>query len=142
MNVYAYIWLGVMILFGIVEAATVTLVSLWFVGGALAAFVAALLGAPIWLQATVFVVVSAALLACLRPFVKKFVQPNTERTNLDRIVGQTAPVTEAIDNLSATGAVKVDGKEWSARSEDGDPIEAGAVVTIVKIEGVKVIVRR
>lgn len=142
MNVYAYIWLAVTILFGIAEAATVSLVSLWFVGGALAAFVSALLGAPVWLQATVFVVASAALLACLRPFVKKFVQPKTERTNLDRIVGQTAPVTEAIDNLTATGAVRIDGKEWTARSEDGNPIEAGAVVTIVKIEGVKAIVRR
>lgn len=142
MNPYAYIWLATMILFGILEAATVTLVSLWFVGGSLAAFLAALLGAPLWLQATLFVVVSGALLACLRPFVRKFAQPKKEPTNFDRIVGQSAPVTEAIDNLSEVGAVKIDGKEWSARSEDGAPIEVGAIVTIAKIEGVKAIVRR
>ena len=142
MNPYAYIWLAAMILFGILEAATVTLVSLWFVGGSLAAFLAALLGAPLWLQVTLFVVVSGALLACLRPFVRKFAQPKKEPTNFDRIVGQSAPVTEAIDNLSEVGAVKIDGKEWSARSEDGAPIEVGAIVNIAKIEGVKAIVRR
>ncbi len=142
MNVFSCIWLGCMILFGIVEAATVSLVSLWFVGGALGAFLASLLGAPMWLQVTVFVVVSAVLLACLRPFVKKVVQPKKEPTNFDRILGQTAPVTEKIDNIRGTGAVKVDGKEWSARSADGQPIEQDALVTIEKVEGVKVIVRR
>ena len=142
MNAYAYLWLGIMILFAIMEASTASLVSLWFVGGALVSFLAAMLGAPIWLQVTLFVVVSAGLLACLRPLVKKFVQPKTERTNFDRIVGKAAPVTEAVDNLAATGAIKIDGKEWSARSEDGAPIEAGAIVTVVKIEGVKAIVRR
>ena len=142
MNAYAYIWLAVMILFGIVEAATVSLVSLWFVGGALAAFLSAIFGAPMWLQVTLFVVVSGILLACLRPFVKKFAQPEKEPTNFDRIVGRTAPVTEAVDNLSGLGAVKIDGKEWSARSESGEAIEVGAIVTIVKVEGVKAIVRR
>ena len=88
MNEFSYIWLGCMILFGILEAATVSLVSLWFVGGALGAFLASLLGAPLWLQVTVFVVVSAVLLACLRPFVKKVAQPKKEPTNFDRILGQ------------------------------------------------------
>lgn len=142
MNPYIYIWLGAMILFGIVEAATVSLVSLWFVGGALAAFLCAVCGAQFWLQVTVFIVVSGALLACLRPFVKKIAQPKKEPTNSDRIVGKTAPVTEAVDNLAGLGAVKIDGKEWSARSVDGTAIEVGAIVTIEKIEGVKVIVRR
>ena len=142
MDVFSYIWLAVMILFGILEAATVSLVSLWFVGGALGAFLASLLGAPLWLQVTVFVVVSAGLLACLRPFVKKVAQPKTEPTNYDRILGQTAPVTEAIDNLQGTGAVKIQGKEWSARSADGSSMEEGTLVTIEKVEGVKVIVRR
>ncbi len=142
MDAFTYLWLGVMIFFAIVEAATVAMVSLWFIGGALAAFLAALLGAEFWLQVTLFVVVSGGLLACLRPFVKKFAQPKTHPTNFDRIVGTAVPVTETIDNLNGKGAVKADGKEWSARSEDGSIIEQDAVVTIVKIEGVKVIVRR
>ena len=137
-----YIWLGFMIFFAIMEAATVSLVSLWFVGGSFVAFLAALFHAPMWLQILLFLVVSAALLACLRPFVRKFVHAKKQPTNLDSIVGKAAPVTEDICNLEGRGAVKVDGKEWSARSEDGTPIEKGAVVTIVKIEGVKVIVRR
>ena len=142
MNPYMYIWLGAMILFGITEAATVSLVSLWFVGGALAAFLCAACGAQFWLQVAVFIVVSGILLACLRPFVKKVVQPKTEPTNSDRIVGKTAPVTETVDNLAGLGAVKIDGKEWSARSANGSTIEKGEIVTIEKIEGVKAIVRR
>ena len=136
------LWIAAIVFFSVLEVSTVNMVSVWFVGGALGAFLASLLGAPMWLQITVFVVVSAVLLACLRPFVKKVAQPKKEPTNFDRILGQTAPVTEKIDNIRGTGAVKVDGKEWSARSADGQPIEQDTLVTIEKVEGVKVIVRR
>lgn len=106
----------------------------------IAAFIASLLGAPLWLQGLLFVAVSLGLVACLRPFLKKFMQPKITPTNFDRIVGMTAPVTERIDNLAGTGAVKVEGSVWSARSKSGDPIEAGTVVKILYIQGVKVIV--
>ena len=125
------VWVAAMVLFGILEAATVNLVSLWFIAGALASFIAALAGAPLWLQ---------VLLAALRPLVKKYVAPRVVRTNADSLVGQEAVVTEAIDNLNAQGQVKVGGMFWTARSTDSTPIPQGATVVIRSIQGVKVLV--
>ena len=141
MNTAVIIWIVALIAFILAEAATSALVSLWFVGGSAAALVAALLQAPLWLQITLFFVVSAALLLALRPLAKKYAKPR-EKTNFDRIVGQLAVVTEQIDGLNGTGAVKVDGKEWSARMQDGSVAEVGAVVRILRVEGVKVYVEK
>jgi len=88
----------------------------------------------------VFVAVSAALLACLRPIVKKYVKPNVTATNTQALVGKTAVVTESIDNLAAHGTVKVNGVIWSARSTSGVNIPAGAQIRIDRIEGVKLFV--
>ena len=140
MEALSWMWLAAVVLFAVVEASTVAMVSLWFVGGALAAFAASLLGAQLWLQVTLFALVSLALLACLRPFLKKFLTPKITATNFDRIVGMSAPVTETICNLEGTGAVKVEGTVWTARSRDGADIEEGTVVKILEIRGVKVIV--
>ena len=140
MHTFALLWLAAAVLFAVVEASTVALVSLWFLGGALAAMVAALLGAKLWLQIVVFVAVTAGLLACLRPFAKKFIQPKITPTNFDRILGRQVPVTEAIDNLRGTGALRIEGKEWSARSTTGESLPEGTLVRIVALEGVKVLV--
>ena len=140
MDILCWMWLAAAVLFAITEASTVALVSIWFVGGALAAFIGALLNAPLWLQLVLFAGVSLALIACLRPFLKKYMKPKITPTNFDRIVGMSAPVTEQIDNLMGTGAVRVEGKEWSARSENGENIEEGTVVKIIRIQGVKVFV--
>ena len=102
--------------------------------------VAAMLGAKLWLQIVIFIAVSGLLLGCLRPFVKKFMQPKITPTNFDRILGTEVPVTEDVDNLLGTGAVKAGGNTWSARSESGEAIAKGTVVKIVRIEGVKAIV--
>ena len=134
------VWVAAMVLFGILEAATVNLVSLWFIAGALASFIAALAGAPLWLQVLLFFAVSIVLLAALRPLVKKYVVPRVVRTNADSLVGQEAVVTEAIDNLNAQGQVKVGGMFWTARSTDSTPIPQGATVVIRSIQGVKVLV--
>ncbi len=133
-------WVAVMVVFAIAEVATVNMVSLWFVGGAAAALVAQLLGGGIWLQVTVFLVVSIALLACLRPFTKKYVTPRKTATNADMAIGRQAYLTETADNLRGTGALKLDGKEWSVRSASGDILPEGTLVTIVKLEGVKLYV--
>lgn len=134
------IWFGLMVLFGILEATTVTLVSIWFLGGSLAAMIAAMAGANIWLQIVLFLAVSAALLACLRPLVKKYIKPNVTATNADALVGQDAIVTEPIDNLEAQGAVRIGGVTWSARSTAGQSIPAGTQVRVDRIEGVKLFV--
>ena len=135
-----YFWLAAFIIFGIVEAATVGLTSVWFALGALVALVAAALDAPLWLQIVVFIVVSAVALCFTRPLARKYLNGRRVATNTDRVLGQEARVTEAIDNIAGTGAVYVDGKTWTARSKSGDPIPDGTLVTVRAVEGVKLMV--
>ena len=134
------IWFGLLILFGILEAVTVSVVSIWFMAGSLAAILTALCGASLPVQIVLFLAVSVALLACLRPLVRKYVSPKITATNADRVIGKTAVVTESIDNIAAQGAVKVGGVVWTARSSGGKPIAAGAQVQVDRIEGVKLYV--
>lgn len=136
----ALFWLGLMIFFIFVEANTVALMSIWFAAGSLVAAVAAVLGAEIWLQAVLFFAVAAILLACLRPFVRKFIKPKVVATNVDAIVGSTGYVTAPIDNIAAQGQVKLGAMEWSARSTGGEPIPEKTLVKVDRIEGVKVFV--
>lgn len=134
------IWLILMVAFLLTEAATVAMVSLWFAAGSLAAMVASLLGAPIWLQVALFLAVAAVLLASLRPLVRKHFTPKLSRTNVDAIVDSQGYVTSDIDNVAATGTVKLGAMEWTARSADGSPIPRGTLVKVEKIEGVKAFV--
>ena len=142
MNLMIWIWLGAIVLFGVVEAATAGLVSIWFVAGALAALIAVLLGAGIWVQLVAFVVVSAAALALTRPLVKKITAGRSVPTNADLVLGREAKVTETIDNENSTGAVYVDGKTWTARSVDGIVIPVGEQVEVSSMEGVKLLVQK
>ena len=134
------IWLILMVAFLLTEAATVAMVSLWFAAGSLAAMVASLLGAPIWLQVALFLAVAAVLLASLRPLVRKHFTPRLSRTNVDAIVDSQGYVTSDIDNVAATGTVKLGAMEWTARSADGSLIPRGTLVKVEKIEGVKAFV--
>ena len=136
------LWLILLVAFAIVEGVTVSLVSVWFIGGAAAALIAALCGAEVWLQVVLFFGVSIVLLLCLRPLSKRLLKQKKVATNADSNIGKEAIVTEGIDNLQGKGAVKIAGVEWSARSEDGSVIEKDAVVRILRIEGVKVCVQR
>lgn len=136
-------WVAALVVFLIVEAVTAGLVSIWFVFGSLVALICAALGAAVWLQIFWFVIVSVATLVLTRPLVKRYVDSRSVATNADRSIGRAAVVTERIDNLAATGAVKLDGVVWTARStDDAVAIEAGERVTVRAIEGVKLIVER
>ena len=136
-----WVWLILMVVFLAAEALTVTVVSLWFAGGALAGLITAMLGGQLWLQVTVFLVVSGLLLACLRPVIRKRFTPRISSTNVDAVVGTRGYVTADVDNLAATGTVKLGGMDWTARSADGGPIPAGTLVEVCRIEGVKAIVK-
>lgn len=137
----AYIWLGLMVLFLIIEGAcAIHLVSIWFAAGSLAAAVTALLKGSLWLQLLLFVAVSGVLLICFWPIVKKLLNPKVQKTNIDSLIGARAYVTADIDNVSALGKVKLNGMEWTARSQDGGNIPTGTLVTVDHIEGVKVFV--
>ena len=127
-------------LFLVIELATVGMVSLWFMIGALAALVAAVLGAAIWLQILVFLAVSGVCFWLLYPKLKHFVRRDSRATNADMVLGQTCVVVRRIDNVAGTGAVTVGGKTWTARSADGMPVETGALVRAEEIQGVKLIV--
>ena len=135
-----WIWLILAVVFLVAEAVTVTMTSLWFAGGALAALVVALLGGSWGLQIGTALVVSAALLACLRPLAKKHFTPKLTKTNVDAVIGIQGYVTADIDNAAATGTVKLGAMEWTARSADGSPIPKGTLVKVERIEGVKAIV--
>lgn len=136
-------WVVALVVFLIVEAVTARLVSIWFVFGSLVALICAALGAAVWLQIFWFVIVSVATLVLTRPLVKRYVDSRSVATNADRSIGRAAVVTERIDNLAATGAVKLDGVVWTARStDDAVAIETGERVTVRAIEGVKLIVER
>lgn len=134
------LWIAAMVFFGILEAVTVNMVSVWFVGGSLAALIVQLLGGNHWLQLAAFLLVSAVLLAALRPFVKRFVSPKKIATNADMAIGREAYLTETVDNIRGTGALKLDGKEWSVRSAKDEVLEAGTLVKIVHMQGVKLYV--
>ena len=134
-------WLIAMIALFVIEALVPGLVSIWFAIGALAALISALVNAPLWLQIAWFFIVSVALLILTRPLAKKYVNGRVQPTNADVVIGKSAVVTEEINNVLGTGAVSVGGKEWTARAEGEEPIAEGKVVSVLRIEGVKLIVK-
>lgn len=136
------IWIAAIIIFGVAEAATAGLTSIWFVLGSVAGLIAAVCSAPIWLQVVLFFVVSIAALAFTRPLVVKLMKKDIKPTNADMVLGVTARVTERIDNALPSGAVYIDGKTWTARSDDGSIIEPDTAVRILRMEGVKLIVQK
>ncbi len=135
-----YFWLCLAVASAVIELATPQLVSLWFCVGALLSLLCASLNADLWIQITVFVVSSVALVFITRPLYKKHIQPKLVPTNTDALIGQVAIVTQAIDNIEATGLTKVSGQIWSAQSENGCAIAEGEKVIIKAISGVKLIV--
>lgn len=136
------VWLIAMIALLVVEGLVPGLISIWFALGALAALVSALLHAPLWLQIVWFLVVSIAALALTRPLAKKYINSKTQPTNADMLIGRECVVRENIDNVLGTGAVSVDGKVWTARTESDDTkAQEGSRAVVVRIEGVKLIVK-
>lgn len=135
-------WTAAIILFLVVEAATAGLTCIWFALGGVAALLTAWFRGPIWLQVVWFIAVSVAALLLTRPLAKKFINAKKEPTNADRAIGRIGIVTETIDNVAATGAVKLDGQVWTARSPDGEVIAMGERVEALEIRGVKLIVKK
>lgn len=136
------IWIAAIIIFGVAEAATAGLTSIWFVLGGVAGLIAAVCGGPVWLQVGLFFAVSIAALAFTRPLVVKLMKKDIKPTNADRVLNNVGRVTERIDNALPSGAVYIDGKTWTARSADGEVIEPDAAVCILRMEGVKLIVQK
>lgn len=139
--IYATVWVVLMVVFLIVEAACpIHLVSVWFAAGALVAAVVSLLGGALWLQILLFGVVSVAMLLALWPLVKKFLNPRHTATNVDSVIGSQGYVTATVDNMTAAGQVKLGGMVWSARSTTGETLPEGTLIKADRVEGVKVFV--
>ena len=134
------VWLALLLFFAVAEAATIALVSIWFAAGALATLLATIFTNDIWIQILLFVVVSAVTMAVVRPLARKYVLPHRVPTNADRVIGREGVITQAVDNLAPAGVVVVAGMAWTARSDSGENIPEGTVVTVRRIEGVKLFV--
>ena len=136
-----WIWLALSGILILAEVATVQLTTIWFAGGSLVAMLLAAFGVKsILVQIIAFIAISVILLIATRPLVKKYINNRSQPTNADRCIGQTAVVTAEINNLLGQGAVKVNGIEWTARSESGTVIPKDTTVTVKHIDGVKLIV--
>lgn len=139
----ALFWVGAIIVFLIIEAAIPGLISIWFAVGAIPALISALVGGPIWLQVVLFVICSVAALFLTRPLAKKYVNSRVQPTNADILIGKDCVVKETVDNLQGTGAVSIGGKVWTARTEnEGEIIPASSVAEVLRIDGVKLIIRK
>ena len=142
MDVFSIVWLVAAIIFLIIEALSVQLISIWLAGGAIIAMVLALLNVNFWIQALIFAVVSLVLIILTRPLVKRILNKKIEATNADRSIGKEASVTSEINNVLGKGQVNLSGQIWSARSSDDSVINVGETVIVEKIDGVKLIVSR
>lgn len=138
---YVVIWLFILTVLIIIEALTTNLTTIWFVGGCLVALVAALLGGGLIVQIVLFLVISILLLLLIRPLVLRHVKKSKHsRTNVESLLGESALVSEEIDNIHEKGHVRLNGKEWVARSLDGTIIQKDTIVIVHSIDGNKLIV--
>ena len=142
-TVTVYVWLGLLILFLVIEIATVGLTTIWMAGGALGALILDLAGLNLWWQIGAFLVVSVTMLVFTRPFVVKYINSHHEKTNYEGIIGKVVRITEKVDNLQQTGTAVVNGLEWTTRAERDDVIlDPGDLAKVVNISGVKLIVKK
>ena len=135
-----FVWLLFAVILGVAEAVTVSLVSIWFAIGAVAAIIPAYFGVPLWGQILVFLAVSAISFAFTKRFFKDIVKVKKQPTNSDSLIGTDGIVTAEINNLEGAGKVYISGLTWSAKSKNGEKIPEGAVVTVYKIEGATLII--
>ena len=140
MNSYTYFWIALAVMFGLIEATTTNLTTIWFaISSALMAFIS-LVNINPSLQLVIFACLVALMLILTRPFVKNLLERKTVATNADRVISQPGIVVEDIDGIENTGQVKVLGQCWSAKSVSEKHIPKNTHVTVVGLEGVKVIV--
>lgn len=137
-----FVWLALIVLGIVIEAASPQLVAVWFVLGAVAALISSFFGVEIWVQVVIALAVTVIALIGTRPLVRKIMLSRPEKTNADRFIGCEGIVTSDIDDISGTGRVTVMGSSWSAYSEEGKMIPEGTKVIVEGIKGVKLAVKR
>nr|MBD5454814.1 NfeD family protein [Lachnospiraceae bacterium] len=134
-------WLGILVILVVIELFTMGLTTIWFAGGALVAALISIPGTPLIVQILFFLIVSILLLYFTRPIAVKYFNRDRTRTNVESLIGRQAIVISEINNVEGIGQVNTGGMEWSARSSYHNiVIPVGAVVTVLGIDGVKLIV--
>ena len=142
MDKMVLLWLGIVVVFVVIEAMTVQMLCIWFAASALVSLVLALLKVPEWAQIAAFFVCTALLLIFTRPIVRRLMKKPETRTNADRILGEPAIVIQEINNENAEGQVRVMNQIWTARSLTGEVLPIGIKAVVRSIEGVKAIVEK
>ena len=139
---WLYIWVGVLVVSVIIEAASMQLMTIWFAIGAVCAWIASVAGGPVWLQLCIFAGVSVLMLILTRPIALKYLKPKREPTNADAVPGKEGVVVADVKPIEGIGQIKVGGQIWSAKPEDGtEVIPVGTRVKVLRIEGVKAVIR-
>ena len=137
------LWLGLLIVFLVIEITTVGLTTIWPAGDALVALMLYLAGFNIWWQTGAFLLVTFLLLFFTRPFAVKYINSHHEKTNYEGVIGKVVRITETVDNIQGTGTAVVNGLEWTTRSvKDGEILEPGELAKVINISGVKLIVEK
>lgn len=143
MEHFVWMWLAIIILAIVAEIMTEQLISVWFVPGSIVAAVFALCDIGIVWQILVCVLITTVGVIIAQKFLKNRRPPEDTRTNIDAIIGERCVVAERIDNFAGCGLVKIKGNYWSARGVGEDDVfEVGDVLSVVAIEGVKVICKK
>ncbi len=132
-----WIWLGIIVILSIIEAVTVELVSVWFIASAIVSLILQVLGIDFKLCFIIFVLLGIVLMITTRKYLLKLLQVKKTSTNIDRIIGMKALVTKDIKDV---GEVKVDGKIWTAVSDDA--LSAGDYAKILEINSTKLKVEK
>ena len=139
----AWVWIGVIVAAIIIEILTDQLVSIWFVPGAIVSTVLDFLNVLPVVQILVVLLTAIAGIIFARVYLVGKLRKRIVKTNINAIIGERCVVTDKIDNYAGCGQVKIKGQIWSARGVgDDDVFEAGSVLRVVAIEGVKVICRK
>lgn len=142
-NIMPYIWIAVIVFSVVTEAFTSSLVAIWFMPPALIAMILAFCKVPIYLQVIIFLLCAVLFIVFSRTIFKNTIlKKNPTPTNADSVIGEQAIVTERVCNIENKGLVKVRGQIWSAKSADGDDLEAGDIVSVISIQGVKLVCRK
>ena len=142
MDAMMFTWIGIITVLVVLETISTQMVGIWFAIAALVSLILSLFGVELWVQIAVFLALSALLLIFTRPVAKRLLKGSLTHTNADRVIGASALVIHEINNDTPEGQVKVLGQVWTAYSKNGEIIPAGNKVTVISIEGVKVIVEQ
>ena len=141
MNNLPWFWLGMVVVFTVIEVFTAGLTTIWFAIGSIPMIFLSFLPIPFLYQVLIMLVISIVLLIFTRPFFVKKLNANKEKTNVDALIGKTALVTKKITKFEK-GEVKIDGKIWTAKSVSDEDLEEGTECLLQSIEGVTAIVSK